>query len=204
MKTKYDGDLSGSKYEFLQAKITKTTASSLKLSWKKIRSADGYMIYGNRCGKKNAYQHILTIKKPNSTSYTMKKLKKGAYYKYFVVAYKNVGGGKAVITISKTIHSTTKGGKYGNAKSVKITKLGTSKSTSQISLKPGKSALIKGKSIKKDKKIRSHRGLAYGSTKPSVAAVTKKGKIKAKSKGTCKIFVYAQNGVAKVIRVTVK
>ena len=58
--------------------------------------------------------------------------------------------------------------------------------------------------IKKDKKIRSHRGLAYESTKPSVAAVTKKGKIKAKSKGTCKIFVYAQNGVAKVIRVTVK
>lgn len=205
IKTVADGDLSDSEYELLQARITKTSASSLKLTWKRIRSADGYIIYGNKCGKKNKYRPIKTISGNTTTGYTAAKLKKGTYYKYFVVAYKYIGNEKSIVTISKTVHATTAKGKYGNAKSVKITKLGGSVAkTSSITLKPGKKAAIKGKSIKKDKKINNHRGLAYESSKPKVASVSKKGIITAKAKGTCKIYVYAQNGVSKTIRVTVK
>ncbi len=200
-----DNDLKNSRYELLQAKIKKTTKNSLTLTWKKISSADGYMIYGNKCGTQNKYQYICTLDNPSATKYVAKGLKKGTYYKFFVVAYKNMGNQKATITISKTIHSITKGGSYGNAKDVKITKLGASqKNTSAITLKVGKSATIKGTSIKQDKIIRNHRGLAFESTNPKVAKVTKKGKITAKGTGTCKIFVYAQNGVSKTIRVTVK
>lgn len=206
MKKANDGDMSDSEYELLQAKITKTKKNSLKLTWKKISSADGYLVYGNKCGKKNKYEYICGITNPSQTSYTAKNLKSGTYYKYFVVAYKRIGNQKISITISKTIHSTTTG-KYGNAKSVKITQLGKSKKkTSKITLKVNKTAKIKGKSVRasKNKKIREHRGLAYESSNPKVAGVSKKGVIKAKAPGVCKIYVYAQNGVSKTIKVTVK
>ena len=200
-----DKDLSESRYEFLQAKVNNTTKTSLTLTWKKISSADGYMIYGNKCGTKNKYKYICTIANRSTTKYVAKNLKKGTYYKYFVVAYKKVGNEKITVTISKTIHATTAGGKYGNAKSVKITKLGTSKkNTSKITMTVGKTAQITGKSIKKNKKINNHRGLAYESTNTKIATVNKKGKITAKKKGTCKIYVYAQNGMCKTISVTVK
>lgn len=206
MKKANDGDMPDSEYELLQAKIKKTTKTSLKLTWKKIKSADGYMIYGNKCGKTNKYEYICNITNPSKTSYTAKNLKSGTYYKYFVVAYKKIGTQKISITISKTIHATTTG-KYGNAKSVKITKLGKSKKvTSKITLKVNKTAQIKGTSVRANKKkqIRQHRGLAYESSNPKVATVSKKGVIKAKTAGSCKIYVYAQNGVCKTIKVTVK
>ena len=200
-----DNDLKQSRYELLQAKIKKTTKNSLTLTWKRISSADGYMIYGNQCGTKNKYQYICTISNPAATKYVARNLKKGKYYKFFVVAYKNVGNEQVTITISKTIHSITKGGAYGNAKEVKITKLGKSKkNTSSITLKVGKTAMIKGYSVQKDKKIRNHRGLAFESTNLKVAKVSKKGKITATGAGVCKIFVYAQNGVSKTVKVTVK
>lgn len=205
IQTAKDKDLSDSEYELLQAQIKKVTSSSLKLTWKKISSADGYIIYGNKCGKINQYQPILTISSNKKTSYTATGLSKGTYYKYFVVAYKHIGSEKSVVTVSKTVHATTLKGKYGNAKQVKITKLGSStKQTSKIALSAGKKAAIKGKSIKKDKKINEHRSLAYESSNPSIASVSKKGVITAKSKGKCLIYVYAQNGVSAVIHVTVK
>ena len=37
-----------------------------------------------------------------------------------------------------------------------------------------------------------------------VATVTNKGVIKGKKKGTCYIYVYAQNGISKKVKVTVK
>ena len=41
------------------------------------------------------------------------------------------------------------------------------------------------------------------STNTKIATVTKNGRIKAKKKGTCYIYVYAQNGVYKKIKVVV-
>lgn len=200
-----DNDLSISEYEFLQAKICKTTKTSLTLTWKKIKNADGYIIYGNKCGTKNQYNYLRTIANPSTTKYKMSHLKKGTYYKYFIVAYKNISNDQAIITVSKTIHATTNGGKYGNAKKVKITKLANSvKSTSKITLSVGKTAIIKGTSVKKDKKIKRHRGLAYESTNPAVASIISSGTILARKKGNCKIYVYAQNGMSKTITVHVK
>ena len=47
-------------------------------------------------------------------------------------------------------------------------------------------------------------GLKYASTNPKIAKVNSKGTITAVSKGTCYVYVYAQNGVYKKIKVTVK
>ena len=44
----------------------------------------------------------------------------------------------------------------------------------------------------------------YLSSDPKIATVSAKGKIKAKAKGTCKIYVYAVNGAYKTVKVTVK
>lgn len=199
-----DGDLSMSEFEPLQAKIVKCTKNSLTLTWKKNPYVDGYMIYGNKCGTKNRYEYIKTVPK-SSSSTVMKGLKKATYYKYFVVSYKNQGEVQNIISVSKTVHATTQGGKYGNAKAVKLTKVGKWKSKLQkIAMKEGTSATIKGKSVKDKKPIRIHRGLAFESNDTYVAEVSNKGVIKAKHRGTCKIYVYAQNGVSKIIKLTVK
>ena len=44
----------------------------------------------------------------------------------------------------------------------------------------------------------------YESSNPSIATVNKSGKIKGKKKGKCDIYIYAQNGLYKKIKVTVK
>ncbi|WP_090171509.1 Ig-like domain-containing protein [Eubacterium oxidoreducens] len=56
----------------------------------------------------------------------------------------------------------------------------------------------------KSKRIQKHRKISYEVSNTKVATVTKSGKIKAKKKGKCKIWVYAQNGVYKTITLTVK
>ena len=44
----------------------------------------------------------------------------------------------------------------------------------------------------------------YVSSNKAVATVSQKGKIKAVGKGACSIYVYASNGYAKKVKVTVK
>lgn len=53
-------------------------------------------------------------------------------------------------------------------------------------------------------KVRKHRAVLYESSDINIATVSKKGVVKAKNKGTCYIYAYAQNGVFKKIKITVK
>ena len=46
--------------------------------------------------------------------------------------------------------------------------------------------------------------LRYVSSNKKIATVSKSGKITAKSKGSCKVYVIAVNGARKAVRVTVK
>ena len=64
---------------------------------------------------KNRYQKIKEI---TGTSFTQKKLKKGTYYKYLVVAM----SGNQALAVSKTIHVATKGGKVGNNTKITLDK----------------------------------------------------------------------------------
>ena len=52
--------------------------------------------------------------------------------------------------------------------------------------------------------MKKHRKLSYETSNPAVAKVLKNGKIKAVGKGSCNVYVYAQNGVYKKVKVTVK
>ena len=79
---------------------------------------------------------------------------------------------KVVTDTSISVHAVTGGGKYGNAKAVSVTQIGNKKNVSKITLKMGKTAQIKAKEIKKDKKIARHRKLCYESSNTKVATVT--------------------------------
>ncbi len=52
--------------------------------------------------------------------------------------------------------------------------------------------------------MKKHVAVRYESTNTKIATVSKAGVVKAKAKGTCYFNAYAQNGVAKKIKVTVK
>ena len=189
----------------LKVRSVNQTKTSITLEWSKLDGVDGYFVYGNRCNtrtKTYKYQKLATI--TNGRTWTHKNLKKGTFYKYIVKAYKIVDGKKVVTDTSASIHVITQGGKYGIARSVSVTKIGNKKNVSKITLKKGKTAQITAKEIKKDKKIRHHRNLCYESNNTAVATVTPEGLIQAVGKGTCTIWVYAQNGVYAALTVTVK
>lgn len=191
----------------LKLRSTKQSINSITLTWNRVKGADGYMIYGNLCnsnGKVYKYQKLRTVTNGETRSWTHTELKKGTYYKYVVKAYKLINGKRVVTDSSVSVHAITKGGKYGVAKGVSVTKIGNRKNTLNISLSQGKSTQITAKEVRQDKPIRHHRNLCYASSNAKVATVTPSGKITATGKGTCKIWVYAQNGVYKTITVSVK
>ena len=194
-------------YGRLKARSVTQTNNSIKLEWTRVSGADGYIIYGNYCngnGKSYKYNKITTITNGKTRTWTHTKLKKATYYKYIVKAYKLVNGKKVITDTSVSVHATTTGGKYGVAKAVSITKIGNKKSVTKVTLKKGKTAQITAKEIRKDKTIKHHRNICYESSNTKVAAVTPDGTIQATGKGTCTIWVYAQNGVYKAVTVTVK
>ena len=188
-----DSDPKGTKYAPLQLKSTKQAKTNITAKWTKVSGATKYVLYGNKCGKKNKMKKIGefggTSKKV--TKVAGKKLKKGTYYKFIVVA---LDKNNMVVSTSKIIHVTTKGGKYNNPKKVTTKK--------PKALKKGKSFKLAGK--QSGKKIKKHRKLSYESTNTKVATVSGKGVIKAKGKGTCYVYAYAQNGVSKKIKINVK
>jgi hypothetical protein len=175
----------------------------ITLQWKKQKNADGYMVFGNVCGKK--YKLLKTITKNSTTSFTQKKLKKGKNYKYLVVAYKNVNGQKMTISAAVVVHTNTKGGKVTVAKSLKVTDT-KKKAVTKVTVKKGKTFQLKAAEVKEDKKlkIKSHRKVKFESSNKKIATVNNSGKITGKKKGKATVWAYAQNGIFKAIQVTVK
>lgn len=201
-KTKTEEAPKGSIYQNMMVRLSKTTKESIRLKWTKVKGATGYIIYGNRCGKGNRYRKMKTIKGGAKVSATFHKLKKGKYYKFFVVAVKKDKNTQRGIAVSKAVHIAVQGGKAGNYKSVKLTNIRNNK----LSLKKGKSFTLKAKSVVQNKKqkVEKHRKLCYESTNAKVATVNSNGKITGRGKGSCYIYVYDQTGNASRIKVMVK
>lgn len=192
-----DRDVQGSVFGLLCARVKRVTKTSQTLVWNSLGDrVDGYVIYGNACGIKNKYKKIATLGK-NATKYSRKKLKKGTYYKYFIVGYVMKDGKKETVEISKTLHATTSGGKKGNATSVKA-------SATSLTLKVGQTATVKARE-QSSRKVNIHRRLRFESENETVASVQgTKGVITANQAGTCTIYIYAQNGLYRKIKITVE
>ena len=106
-----------------------------------------------------------------------------------------------MVSTSKMVHIATSGGKVGNHKSVT-----TKAKKNKVTLKLKKTFKLGAKAVAASKKlkVKSHRKLKYESSNVKIATVTSKGVIKAKKKGTCYVYVYAQNGISKKIKVVVR
>ena len=192
---------SGTRFAALRARSTKQTKTSVTLKWGRVTGAARYVIYGTKCGKSNKMKRICTASGASRkiTKAAGKKLKKGTYYKFIIVA---LDKNDKVISASKVVHAATKGGKVGNHKKVTVKKAVIKKAGN---LKAGATLKLKAKAVKASyKPVKIHRAVRYETTNRKIATVTKKGVVKAKKKGTCYIYAFAQNGVYKKIKIVVK
>ena len=189
----------------LSSKFSITTGKTIKVTWGKVAKADGYDVYMAYC-KKGQYTVVKSVKSAKTLSATINKLDKKAVnqkdnVKCYVVAYKKVNGKKVTIGKSITGHAVgKKNTTVTDAKRIRINK-------SAYSLKKGKTAKIKAAIVKKNNKLPLFGHTAkfrYDTSNKKVATVSKEGKITAKGKGTCYVYLYAVNGCAKKVKVTVK
>ena len=184
------------------------------LDWLPVKGADGYDLYWSYCDGKHNFKKFATVNK-NKKKYTFKKYtvikngKKKTYftklnndkkYKFFVTAYKIKDGKKIHLAKSNYLHVAMKQSDMTNAKKVLVNK-------SKVSLSPKKTFKIKAR-IKYErwwrKPVDHVKMFRYFSTNKKVVKVTRTGTIKAKGKGTCYVYVIANNGAYKKIKITVK
>lgn len=181
--------------------------TKMKLTWTRVEGASGYDIFFARC---NGAKHkppgklVKTIKGNSTFKWTKGKLKKGKSYKAYVKAFVMKNGQKIYIAKSPTTHAYAAGGTKSrtNAKKVTVKK-------KKVTLKKGGTYKVRAKvkKLKKSRKLFPKKytpRLRYLSSDPKVATVTKGGRIKAKASGTCRVYVFAHNGVYRTITVKVR
>lgn len=169
----------------------------VKLSWKKMTGATGYEVYGSVCDGDKNFKKIADTKK---LSYTQKKLNNKKSYKYYVRAYKLVDGKKVYLNRSPLLHVSLKDNKRTNVKDIKNVK-------SSYTLNAGKKVGIRASGVKenKNKKLLAHAAkFRYYSSDTAIVTVNKSGVITAKRSGSCTVYVVANNGLYKKIKITVK
>lgn len=179
----------------LLASVTKVGKTSLRLKWNHVEGADRYIIYAAKCNtahKSYKLKKVATVSSTKNT-YVLKKLKAGTKYKIVVKA---VGDGTK-LKQSMTLHVVTKGGKYTNAEKLTV-------SPTKLVLKAGKTKKLKVSYLADRYAVRDEAIVRYVSSNSEIAAVTAKGKIKAKRTGTCKVYALLCSGEYVVITVTVK
>ena len=172
-----------------------------------VKDADLYKVYAAYCeNKKNELVKKVTAGKKLKVTFGKlygKKLSTTKNIRVYVAAYQKAGEKGILLTKSITAHVVGRENtKYSNA--VKITLSKTS-----YTLKKGKSVTIKAKTVlqypeRKQLGDGHAKEFRYVSTDKTVAVVSKKGKMTAKKKGSCIIYVYARNGLAREIKVTVR
>lgn len=182
------------------------TGKKVTVEWGKVSKADKYVVYAAYCGTDkctkiktvSGSKQKITFTKLNGSKLNLKK-----NIKVYVVAYRKVNGKEVKLANSITAHIVgIKNTKYTNVKKIKLLK-------SSYTLKVKKTATIKAKIVLEDKKKKqlsdNHAPeFRYASGNTKVATVDKNGKITAAAKGTCYVYVYAKNGYAKKIKVTVR
>ena len=202
-KTSYQNALSINK----GLKVSQT-GNKITVSWGKVSGANRYEIYVAYCTDKFGKKPVKIITKKDVTSVTItklngKKLVLTKNFKAYVVAYKTVDGSKKKLGKTITAHIVGRKNKtYTNVKAIKLAK-------NKATIKVGKTYKIKASVVLVDskKKMLSDKHAAtfrYASSDKKIATVDKNGKVTAKKVGTCYIWVYAKNGYAKKVKITVK
>ncbi|MBE5859570.1 MAG: hypothetical protein E7301_05535 [Butyrivibrio sp.] len=173
----------------------------IKINWDKTDGVSKYELYVTYCGEKFKTRAAKTTK---NSSVSIKKINGNKIdfsrnIKMFVIAY---DGNGSVMGKSITGHVAGKESKkYKNPKSISV-------SEKSLTLSAGQSSKVKAtvKMEKGKKKALSDEHAAkirYKSTNENVAKVSDNGTVTGIGTGTCQIYVYARNGLAKKVTVTV-
>ena len=174
------------------------------LKWGAVQEADRYEVYATYCGG-TKFLKVKTLN-GNTTSFKIttlggKKIDVSRCLNAYVVAYKLVNGKYVKITNSFSMHIAGINNKtYTNAKAINI-------KNNVITLALNKSTTLKPTLVKANntKKMINHKpAFRYQSTNTKVVKVDANGKITAVGKGTCTIFICANNAKLKSVKVTVK
>ena len=182
--------------------------SKITVKWGEVEGAERYDIYAAYCKKGSKPEKIASVD-GNTLSYTIKKLNGKPIdteknIKVYTVAYRKVGNKYKKIARSLEAHIAGYNNKtYSNVK--KVT-LNSGAEKLDISLAEGDTFQIEPKAVLKDssKEMLHHvADFRYVSSNADVATVDENGLITAQGKGTCTIYVYAQNGYAAKVTVTV-
>ena len=131
--------------DYTSLKATSAGVSSIKLSWKKVSKASGYVVY--RANSANGkYKAIKTIKKGKTTSFTDKKRTTGKTYYYKLRPYKTVKNKKQYMDYSSVVSTKAVPGR------VKFTKLtaGNQKATLKWKKVSGASGYLLYRSDRRD------------------------------------------------------
>ncbi|MBQ6376459.1 MAG: Ig-like domain-containing protein [Lachnospiraceae bacterium] len=189
-KLKTDDDLKGSSYWQLKLQGTSLGKKKVKLAWKKVKGATKYYVFKGLAGSGKAPKQYKIVN--GKLNCTVSGLKAAKDYKFIVVAAK----GKKVLSVSRTIYVTTDGGLYGNVTGIK-------KSPKRINAEVDDTYKFKGKLIQGKKKQRKIVAVRYEIKDPTVASVTKKGKVKGLKEGYTYVYAFAQNGMGVYAKVKV-
>lgn len=194
--------LNGSQVSKLKLPILLATGKGgnrkITISWRSYEDADGYDCYWSYCDGKRSYKKLATVKAAKDRV-TSRRLANNRRYKYFVAAYKLIGGKKVYIAKSNSLHVALKDAKATNAKKVTVNQ-------TNVRLKAGDTFVIRSHTRLENtnkKELLHAAAYRYYTSDQSVASVSKTGKIKALKSGTCVIYVVANNGVYGTIKVTV-
>ena len=187
----------------LLAQIRACGSKSLRVTWTKVESADGYYVYFVKNDRSFGKGKVVSV--TGTLTYKFSGLKKKTAYKAYVQAWKyNEYGRKTSIGKASPVVCAVTGDsdkKWTNAASVKV-------KAAELSLKVGKKTTIKAtvKGVKSGRKVKLQdcKLLRYYSTNRNVATVSASGKVKAVGKGTCTIWVVAANGLRTAVKVKVK
>ncbi len=179
------------------------------VSWGKAEDAERYDILAAYCGK-DAPKLVRAVSGKSEpvikiTSLDGKKIDRTKNIKVRVIAYRKVDGQYTRMGATIIAHVTGGQGRnsgFTNARRVTVQK-------DSYTLGAGKTAMIKAETVLEiqGKKLLGNDHDAryrYSSDNNKVATVDENGKITAVGKGTCHIYIYAQNGTSKKVSVTVK
>ena len=198
-----DSDPKGSVYNELMLRSTAQTKTSITLKWSRPDKAVKFVLYGGKCETGNKMDRLAayTGSKHKVTGIGEKKIEKGTYYKFIMVA---LDKNDNVVSTSKVIYIATKGGGITNPKKMKV-KEGR-KTVSKLTVMTGTTVTVNTNAPKASKNLNlvDYRDVMYESGDEKIATVTSGGEIKGVDKGKCYIYAYAQNGDCKKVKVIVK
>jgi len=185
-------------------KATVNKNGSITAKWGAVANAQRFEIYAAYCDGGD-YKKIKTVN-GDVTSFDITKLGGKALnqkksVKLYVVAYRKVNGNYEKIAQSVTMHvAGAKNTKQTNAKAITVKQ-------DSFTLNVKKTATIKPTLVLQNSKKKAVEHVAkfrYQSTNTAVVTVDANGKITAVGKGTCTIYIFANNGKLKSVKVTVK